>query len=537
MKKGGNFNNHKYKIYKENYLKSILFNRLIILLFLISVNPFPIPGNELLSLSDYNLIILKVKVQGKIKIINPNYKFKPSSYFLGVVPIPIAFQDSEIELTENKIILKFEGDATTCNSMFKGCTNITEIDLSYFTSSNIKNIDNMFEGCKSLNSIKFGNFQTSKVVNMNYVFQNCFSLQYIDLSSFDTTLVTHFHNMFYGCKSLKYLDLSHFNTTLLQCIHNTFNGCISLTSINFSGFNTSKALYMFQAFNNCKNLISLDLSSFEFYSIDKTYNMFDGCEKLEFVNFKIANISKVLNYTNMIRNTAKNIVFCVDETKTPILNKLMESNSCSTRTYDCLNWRKYQKKIVPNSDKCADSCATTSYPYEYLGRCYNKCPKGTVALKSMCYDCIKLGKCEDIEPTEFKDKVKEQINTYVNSSNVIKGNTFLATVLSSNEINHEELFKKGISSFDLGNCTNVLKEFYDIGNKENLIILNTQIKNEKIDSDNNDGPLNLAKKNQLEIFDKEGKQLDLSVCKENVKFYESLANEGKINLDFVKEFA
>ena len=155
----------------------------------------------------------------------------------------------------------------------------------------------------------------------------------------------------------------------------------------------------------------------------------------------------------------------------------------------------------------------------------------------MCYDCIKLGKCEDIEPTEFKDKVKEQINTYVNSSNVIKGNTFLATVLSSNEINHEKLFKKGISSFYLGNCTNVLKEFYDIGNKENLIILNTQIKNEKNDSDNNDGPLNLAKKNQLEVFDKEGKQLDLSVCKENVKFYESLANEGKINLDFVKEFA
>jgi hypothetical protein len=76
---------------------------------------------------------------------------------------------------------------------------------------------------------------------------------------------------------------------------------------------------------------------------------------------------------------------------------------------------------VPGSDICVDSCSTTSYPYEYLGKCYNKCPNGTVALNSMCYDCIKLGKCEDIKPSEFKNKIKENINTYVNSSNVING--------------------------------------------------------------------------------------------------------------------
>ena len=373
---------------------------------------------------------------------------------------------------------------------------------------------------------------------MNFVFRNCGSLEFLDLSSFNTTLVGHFHYMFSGCKSLKYLDLSNFNTSSLVCIHYMFNGCTSITSINLSSFNTSKATLVYYVFNNCKNLISLDLSSFEINYSAQIYYLFNGCEKLEFVNLKIADISKVKNHENMITNTAKNIVFCVNETKTPLLNELMESNSCSTRTYDCLNWRNYQKKIVPGSEICVYNCSVTSYPYEYLGKCYEKCPNGTVNLNFICYDCIKLGKCQDIKPTEFKDKLKEKIASYANLPNVINGYNFIASVLTSDEIDHEELFKKGISSFDLGNCTDTLKEYYEIENKENLYILNMQKKNNKNESDkNNDGSLNLSKNNQLEVFDKEGKELDLSVCKEDVKFFQSLANEGKIDLDFVKAFS
>ena len=63
---------------------------------------------------------------------------------------------------------------------------------------------------------------------------------------------------------------------------------------------------------------------------------------------------------------------------------------------------------------------------EYLGKCYNKCPPGTIALDFMCYDCIPLGKCFDMTPIEFKDKVKEKIASYTNSSNVIAGSNFLA---------------------------------------------------------------------------------------------------------------
>ena len=66
----------------------------------------------------------------------------------------------------------------------------------------------------------------------------------------------------------------------------------------------------------------------------------------------------------------------------------MESNNCSIRITDCSNWRNYQKKIISDQDECVDSCSNTSYPYEYLGKCYDNCPIGTsYKHNNICYEC------------------------------------------------------------------------------------------------------------------------------------------------------
>ena len=39
-------------------------------------------------------------------------------------------------------------------------------------------------------------------------------------------------------------------------------------------------------------------------------------------------------------------------------------------------------------------------------------------------------------------------------------------------MNPEEQLKKGISAVDLGNCTQVIKDYYNISQEENSIILN-----------------------------------------------------------------
>ena len=59
---------------------------------------------------------------------------------------------------------------------------------------------------------------------------------------------------------------------------------------------------------------------------------------------------------------------------------------------------------------------------------------------------------------EFKNQILNDITSYVNSTQVINGSNFLAVVLTSDDINPEEQLKKGISAFDLGNCTNEIKE-------------------------------------------------------------------------------
>ena len=530
MENKNKFMNCKYK--KYNNFKALLFKYLIILL-IIPNNLLLYSRNKFVLFSQPNIIMLKVNEKGTFPIINPDYAFKPDLYVLNNDLTPKMFLSPTIEFQkpENRVILIFNNPIGSCNAMFQGCTKITYIDLSNFVNPNSGHIEYMFYGCSSLKSIKFGNFQTSNMYSISDVFRDCSSLISLDLSSFVTSKISHMHRTFLGCRSLKYLDLSNFDTSSLICVYNMFDGCTSITSINLSGFDTSKVVDMSQMFKNCKNLISLDLSSFSLNSVSYTNYMFSGCEKLEFVNLKIASISNIANSNYMISNTVKNIVFCVDESKTPILNNLMSGNTCSIRIIDCPNWRKYQKKIVPGSNTCADSCKIP-YPFEYLGKCFDKCPNSTVPNKFTCYDCIQLGNCQGMTADDFKSIIKEKITRYVNATNVISGANFLANVFSTDEINPEDLFKKSISSFDLGNCSDVVKQYYEIEKEDNLIILNMEYKNGKInDNSNSNNVLNLAKSSQLEIFDKNGEKLDLFVCKENIKFFQKLDNEGKLNFD------
>ena len=76
----------------------------------------------------------------------------------------------------------------------------------------------------------------------------------------------------------------------------------------------------------------------------------------------------------------------------------------------------------------------------------------------------------------------------------------------------EEQIKKGISAVDLGDCTQIIKQYYNISDNESFIILNIESKNlenktRKINTDYNS--FYLGKNNQIEIFDNSGKKLNL----------------------------
>ena len=201
----------------------------------------------------------------------------------------------------------------------------------------------------------------------------------------------------------------------------------------------------------------------------------------------------------------------------------------SESIYNGSYWIKYLEKI-PVSNPCIDSYFNTSYIYEYSGKCYAKCSFENFFNNYICYDCIELGKCHELTANEFKNQIKDKITLYANSSKVIDGLNFLATISSSDEINPEEQLKNGISAFDLGNCTNVLKEYYDIPDEENLIILNMEIINKNESSNNNDKSFILEKNTQIEIYDNSGRKLNLSFCKQDIKILKYIGEIKTVDL-------
>ena len=409
------FNKNENKIinnffFKDNEKK--VLSIFIIILFYIQKSLCVNQKNTNQLLLNLNQIKLSIKGPGTQSIINSGLTNKPNTIIYD--NSEITFSNSQLNLNSNIniVTLKFSSTITNCNSMFKGCNQITEIDLTNFDSSSVQNIDYMFSGCSSLKVIKFGNFKTSKLNIMEYVFQDCEQLENIDLSSFDTSKVTDFHYMFSGCKQLRYLDLSNFRTPECICTYHMFSECTTLTSINFSGFDTSKVTLMHHMFYNCKSLVSLDLSSFDTSSLTNTENMFNGCTKLEYVNLIKAEISnsKIRTYGNMITNTASDIIFCVDETKTPLLNSLMNSNSQSFRISDCSKICTYRKRICcyytcedcesfgnDKYHKCIQCRTEYVLEIEFNGfkNCYIKCANLFYLDDNNILNCFESSNCPD----------------------------------------------------------------------------------------------------------------------------------------------
>ena len=64
---------------------------------------------------------------------------------------------------------------------------------------------------KKLNSLDLSYFVTSSVKDMNSMFKDCVLLISLNLSNFNTSSVTSMSSMFSGCSSLKRLYLTNFN--------------------------------------------------------------------------------------------------------------------------------------------------------------------------------------------------------------------------------------------------------------------------------------------------------------------------------------
>jgi len=134
---------------------------------------------------------------------------------------------------------------------------------------------------------------------------------------------------------------------------------------------------------------------------------------------------------------------------------------------------------------------------------------------------------------ELKSQLSNNMLEYLNLSCLIDGPDFLALVLYSNDMDDpKKQINKGISAVNLGNCEQVLKEYYNISQNESLIILNMESKrNEITKRENNDSSFNLGKRAQIEVYDFSGKKLNLSLCNDIkiLKYLEDVKDELNFN--------
>lgn len=200
-------------------------------------------------------------------------------------------------------------NASTCSFMFVD-SNVHEIDLTEFDTTNVVNMDYMFLKADLGDRLKVNSstttqdngadrniltFNTEGVTSMSGMFKDC-KVKHLDLSSLRTHNVTDFSDMFYNCDSLIDLNVDGFDTSNAEDFNGMFHGCHKLTQLNVKHFNVNSVLHMSYLFSGCRKLKVIDLEGWDFSQVSDANEMFGYCGKLEKI---IANFN-----FNMIKGMA-----------------------------------------------------------------------------------------------------------------------------------------------------------------------------------------------------------------------------------------
>ena len=221
---------------------------------------------------------------------NSNIKITDASYLF--------YNNARLNIMNE--LLNMCKSVTSMANMFNRCSQLTEIDLSNFDTSNVTLMNNMFYNCSNLQSVVLVGI--NKAYNMSNMFYGCSQLTEIDLSNFDTSTAIDMQAMFNYCSSLKSIDLSNFDTSTVTNMQAMFNYCSSLKSIDLSNFDTSITTRLDTMFANCTSLESIDLSSFDTSALSYGNLIFMSCTNLTKVVINRQDVFKMTN-TNMFQNT------------------------------------------------------------------------------------------------------------------------------------------------------------------------------------------------------------------------------------------
>ena len=120
---------------------------------------------------------------------------KGNKWYTYVIPKDKGLYNIEGDSVK-KVVVKADID-TNGNTIIPTST----VEASFKGSKILSNMNSMFRGCSGLTSLDLRNFNTSKVTDMNGMFCNCSNLTSLDLSNFDTSNLTDMYQVFEGCSN------------------------------------------------------------------------------------------------------------------------------------------------------------------------------------------------------------------------------------------------------------------------------------------------------------------------------------------------
>ncbi|MGM0303812.1 hypothetical protein IGI66_003477 [Enterococcus sp. AZ048] len=191
----------------------------------------------------------------------------------ATIKVPSVIEDKPVAIDLNAVL----------GTYLRSQTKAFEIEASKEGQAPVKvtgKFEQLFMDNLSLSSALFADADTSAIENMRSVFSGCKNLSQVDVSKWDTGNVTNMASMFLSCHGLSTLDVSNWDTKNVSVMYSMFANCRSLKSLDASRWRIEKLLSIEALFNGCTNLIRLDLSSWNTVNVQALYGVFDGCEAL-----------------------------------------------------------------------------------------------------------------------------------------------------------------------------------------------------------------------------------------------------------------
>ena len=124
----------------------------------------------------------------------------------------------------------------------------TNIDISEWNVSNVKNMRCMFKDCENFNC-DLSKWDVSKVKNMKGIFSWCVKFN-CDLSKWDVSNVTDMSFMFDSCKNFN-CNLSKWNVSNVEDMSCMFSGCEKFEAEGINKWNVNKVKDKEMMFYGC----------------------------------------------------------------------------------------------------------------------------------------------------------------------------------------------------------------------------------------------------------------------------------------------